>query len=112
MILATGSSLTSYFIPTKDSITFNADGDSDFFFYSGRKWDHSKMIQHLHQSPKTSQLHLIRSNGYFTSRTKKDEEFLKKFFTPSDSLTGNLVIKDEAEGYVLYQGGQLVNYSL
>ena len=111
MVISEGASLKSYFVKSSGSIEFSAGENASIFFYGGKNWDDDRTIQHLHRSPKTNALHIIRFNGHFSYQSSKDVKFLSKYFTLTDGESDDFIIKEVKSNYEFYQGDRFVNYS-
>ncbi|MFK7787496.1 MAG: hypothetical protein AB8B56_20400 [Crocinitomicaceae bacterium] len=111
MVISGHNSLTSHFVPSDDSTSFNLEENASMFFYGGSNWTTAQTIQHLHQSPRSEKLELIQFNGYFKTQFDRDIQFLKKFFTYTDSISEDFTIQIKQGKYELFQGDNFVNYS-
>jgi hypothetical protein len=111
MVISGHNSLTSHFIQSGDSTSFNLEENACMFFYGGTNWTNDQTIQHLHRTSRPEKFELIQFNGYFSTQFGRDIEFLKKFFTVVDDTPEDFKIIIEKGKYELRQGEGYVNYS-
>jgi len=111
VVISDGPSLRSHYIRSTDSTEIHITDSSQVFFYSGKDWNESRSIRHLFFSPRSGNPCIITFNGYFPTHSQEDEQFTSKLFTLTIEETEDFVIQHQEDGYELYQGDHLVNYS-
>lgn len=111
LLVYSNYSLDSYFVKANDSTTFIASDGASMFFYSGTRWEENQGVQTWNNSRSEKIVSSIRLNGYFSSQTDADKEFVRKYFTLTNGTSNLFEVKNVNGAYQFYRGDRFVNYS-